>query len=94
MSKKSSSTPTKTYWAFWVVVIGGLAYLAAYLFAKFGANNLARVGAWIAAVCGAIAWIIVFIFGWRRVRENNVWMVIVYIVCMLMIIVFVFLPLI
>ena len=94
MSKNSNSKPTKVYWSFIIVVIAGLAYLASYLFQKFGATKLASIGQWIAAVCGAIAWIIVFVLGLKRVRQNNVWMVIVYIVCMLLIIVFVFLPLI
>ena len=92
MGKKSGGS--KNYWSFWAVVIGGLAYLAAWLFSYFGAGTLANVGRWIAAICGLVAWVIVFVLGWRKVRENNVWMVVVYIVCMLLIIAFAFLPLI
>ena len=94
--KQRSSSPrsTKIYWSFIAVVVAGFAYLAAYLFAKLGAGNLARAGFWIAAICGAAAWVIVFILGWKRVRQNNIWMVVVYIMCMIMIIIFGFLPLI
>lgn len=93
MANKSNNYG-KNFWAFIAVVVGGLAYLAAFLFVQFGASNLARVGSWVAAVCGLIAWVIVFVLGWKRVRENNVWMLVVYIAAMLMIIVFAFLPII
>ena len=89
-----ANKPTKVYWSFIIVVVAGLAYLLAFLFQKLGADGLANVGRWIAAICGMIAWIVVFVLGWKRVRENNVWMVIVYISCMVLIIVFAFLPLI
>lgn len=89
----NNTKTTKVSWAFIAVVVGGLAYLAAYLFSKVKAfAPLADAGRWIAGICGAIAWIIVFCIGWKRIRQNNVWMVIVYIVCMLLIIVFAILP--
>ena len=89
MAKKT----TKVSWSFIAVIVAGLAYLVAYVLHAIDANKLAGAVQWIAAICGLIAWIIVFVLGWKRVRENNVWMVIVYIVCMVMIIVFAFLPL-
>lgn len=84
---------SKNFWAFCAVVVAGIAYLVAWLFQYFNwGSSLATAGRIIAAVCGLIAWIIVFILGWKKVRTNNVWMVVVYIACMAMIIVFAFLP--
>ncbi len=85
---------SKSFWSFWAVVIAGIAYLAAWLFQKFGAGTLASIGMWVAAICGIGAWIIVFVLGWNKVRENNTWMVVVYVICMILIIVFAFLPII
>ena len=91
-SSGGGSGNTKIYWSFIAVVAAGLAYLAAFLFQQLGAGKVAHIGYWIAALFGLVAWIIVFILGWKRVRQNNIWMVVVYCVCMVMIIVFAFLP--
>jgi len=84
----------KFFWSFIAVVVAGFAYLTAFVLQAVDANKLAGTARWIAAVCTLIAWVIVFIFGWKSLPKNKWWFVTFYIVGMIMIIVFVFLPLI
>ena len=86
-NNNNDSGITKTQVAFWVIVIGGFAFILAYLLGVIS-SDLAGAAHWIANICCLIAWIIVMMFGWRIAgRRAMIWKV-VYLVCCLAILVF------
>ena len=66
MGKNNGSGKPQSGIAFWAVLVGGIAYIAAYCLSLLNNSGVRNIMMYIVQACCMIAWLIVMVFGWRH----------------------------